>query len=254
MNKRIRELDEVEETFIQPVSSDAGLTLGAVLEHSRRNGNDVRYKMTNTYLGPEFSDDEVRDVIDKTKVESKDVANPIEYAANKIAEGNLVGWFQGRLEMGPRALGHRSILADPRQAESKDRVNFYVKHRENWRPFAPSILEEYGEKYLENYTESPFMIDTFAPTEGSKDEIPAVLHPADKTTRPQTVTEQDSPRYYRLIDKFREQTGVPLVLNTSFNDSGEPIVNTPRDALKDFYGMGLDMLVIEDTVIEKTHN
>jgi carbamoyltransferase len=247
MNKRVRKLESVEDIFIQPVAGDSGLSLGAVLEHSTELG----YRMRDPYLGPDYSNGEVVDMLEKVKFDSEEVENPGRVAAEKIADGKLVGWFQGRLEMGLRALGHRSILADPRDVESKDRVNFYVKHRENWRPFAPSILEEYAPEYFENYTPSPFMIDTFDPVEEKKDEMRAVLHPADDTTRPHTVEEEVAPEYYRLIDEFRKITGVPLVLNTSFNDSGEPMVNTLREAVKDFFGMGLDYLVVGNRVIGK---
>jgi len=154
--------------------------------------------------------------------------------------------------MGPRALGHRSILADPRTVDSRDRVNEFVKHREEWRPFAPSMLEEAAEDYLVHAEPSPYMIKTFDVIPEKRDEIAAVLHPADDTTRPQTVREDQNPRYYSLIREFEDITGVPVLLNTSFNDSGEPIVNTPTEAIRDFFSMGLDTLVIEDVVLEKS--
>jgi carbamoyltransferase len=153
--------------------------------------------------------------------------------------------------MGPRALGNRSILADPRTEASRDRVNKYVKHREEWRPFAPSMLEEEMERYLEQAEPSPYMIKTFATKPENRDDITAVPHPSDATTRPQTVREDQNPRYYRLISEFEQLTGVPVVLNTSFNDHGEPIVTKPTEAIKDFFGMGLDVLVLEDLLIKK---
>lgn len=251
MNKKIREQAFVENLFIQPVSGDAGLSMGAALEHAKSLGHDVCFEMTHPYLGPDYSNERIKETLEKVKVPHEKVEEPSKLAAKHIANGALIGWFQGRLEMGPRALGHRSILADPRAIDSKDRVNYYVKHRENWRPFAPSILADQAQDYLKDSTSSPFMVDTFEPKDEKKEEMRAVLHPADKTTRPQTVTREDAPKYYKLIDEFRELTGVPLVLNTSFNDSGEPIVNTPRDAIKDFFGMGLDVLFLNDYVIYK---
>lgn len=150
-----------------------------------------------------------------------------------------------------RARGNRSILADSRSVESRTRVNRYVKHREEWRPFAPSILETRAGEYLEDAKPSPFMILTFDATDRAMEEIPAAIHPGDNTTRPQTVTEAQSPRYHDLIQEFERITGVPVVLNTSFNDHGEPIVTWPTEALKDFYGMELDVLVLDRFLVEK---
>ncbi|WP_101298404.1 carbamoyltransferase family protein [Halegenticoccus soli] len=248
LNKRIRESPRVDDVFIQPVAHDAGLALGAGwLDQSP---SEVP-KMTTVYLGPEFSDEDIREMLETNKIPYGKPANLERYVAERLANGALVGWFQGRLEMGPRALGNRSILADPRTVESRDSVNRFVKHREEWRPFAPSLLEEAAPDYLENAAPSPFMIDAFRARDERKNDIAAVLHPADGTTRPQTVTAEQNPRYYRLISKFESITGVPVLLNTSFNDHAEPIVTTPVEALKDFYGMGLDTLVLEDFVIEK---
>lgn len=165
--------------------------------------------------------------------------------------GALVGWMQGRQEMGPRALGNRSILADPRTSESLNRVNEYVKHREAWRPFAPSMLESAADEYLVDAEPSPYMIKTFDTVPEKRDDIDGVVHPADQTTRPQTVREDQNPRYHALISAFESITGVPVVLNTSFNDHAEPIVTTPKEALRDFYGMGLDFLVVGDYVVAK---
>lgn len=248
MNKRIRECDVVDETFIQPVANDAGTVLGAGWLQQRPS--EVN-EMTNIYYGPEYEASEIHQLLEQNKVDYHRPDDLERYVAKAIADGQLVGWFQGRLEIGPRALGHRSILADPRNEASRDRVNKYVKHREKWRPFAPSILADRVDEYIENASSSPFMIDTFETKEDQQTEIEAVLHQGDLTTRPQTVTERDSPRYHRLISEFDELTGVPVLLNTSFNDHGEPIVNRPQEALKDFYGMGLDVLVLEGYAIEK---
>ncbi|MFC6864097.1 carbamoyltransferase [Halomicroarcula sp. GCM10025817] len=248
MNKQVMELDCVDQLFIQPVSNDAGSALGgAMLEFEP---TDVP-AMDNVYWGPSFDTDEIEHRLATNKITTSKPDDLERYVAAAIANGSLVGWFQGRLEMGPRALGNRSILADPRTRESLDRVNNYVKHREAWRPFAPSMLEDATETYLENGEPSPYMIKTFDSVPDRRGEITAVLHPADKTTRPQTVREEQNPRYYRLIEEFENITGVPVLLNTSFNDHGEPIVTRPDEAVRDFFGMGLDLLVLEDLVIEK---
>lgn len=246
MNKRVMDLDAVDDIYIQPVAHDGGLALGAGMLHQKKP-----LDMPTVYHGPSHSNSRIEETLEKNKLEYEQ-SNDIEReVAELLADGKLVGWFQGRLEMGPRALGNRSILADPRTEASRDRVNRYVKHREEWRPFAPSMLEEAADEYLENAEPSPFMIKTFDVRQEQKDDIKAVLHPADDTTRPQTVNENQNPRYYRLISEFESITGVPVVLNTSFNDHGEPIVTTPTEAIKDFYGMGLDALALGDWLLRK---
>jgi len=248
MNKQVMELDCVDELFIQPVSNDAGSALGgAMLEFEPAEIPE----MDTVYWGPSFDTDEIEHRLSTNKLVATEPKNLERYVASEIADGALVGWFQGRLEMGPRALGNRSILADPRTIESLDRVNDYVKHREGWRPFAPSMHESAIDRYLVNGEASPYMIKTFDTVAEHRDEISAVLHPGDNTTRPQTVRPDQNPRYYRLIEEFEEITDVPVVLNTSFNDHGEPIVAKPTEAVRDFFGMGLDLLVLEDLVIEK---
>lgn len=250
-NKRVMEMDCVDKIFIQPVANDAGLALGAGwLETPPDEVNP----MTTVYFGYEPVESEVEELLRTNKIRFDRPDDVERYVAERLADGALVGWVQGRLEMGPRALGNRSILADPRTAESRDRVNEYVKHREGWRPFAPSLLEEAADEYLVNAEPAPFMIKTFDTVPERRDEIEAVLHPADETTRPQTVREDQNPRYYRLISEFEDITGVPVVLNTSFNDHGEPIIRTADEAVRDFYGMGLDVLVLGDCVVEKEGN
>lgn len=248
MNKEVMEMQEVEDIFIQPVASDGGLVLGAGMSYYEPHQIS---EMTDAYLGPSYLNEEVEEMLDQFKLDYRKPDNLEEDVAEKIADGSIVGWFQGGLEMGPRALGNRSILADPRTQESRDRVNKYVKNREEWRPFAPSMLEEAAEDYLENARPAPFMIKTFDVKEEKRNEITAALHPGDATTRPQTVNKEQNPRYYKLIKSFEEETGVPIVLNTSFNDHGEPIVNTPKQAIKDFFAMGLDYLVVEDYIVSK---
>jgi len=246
MNKQVMELDAVDNLYVTPLAHDGGLALGAGLLNSEKS-----IDMPTVYFGPSYSNDKIESLLETNKISYQEPSDLKKRVAESIADGNLVGWFQDRLEMGPRALGNRSILADPRSLKSRDHVNRRVKHREEWRPFAPTILEEAADEYLENAERSPFMIKTFDATEKAKTEIPAVLHPNDSTTRPQTVNDEQNPRYTRLIREFENITDVPVLLNTSFNDSGEPIVNRPQEALKDFYGMGLDVLVLGDFLVTK---
>jgi carbamoyltransferase len=248
MNRRVMELDAVDEIFIQPVANDAGTAVGAgMLECGPARVSE----MNNVYWGSEFSTEFIVEELEKNKLDYERPDDLERTVAERLADGDLIGWFQGRLEMGPRALGNRSILADPRTEASRDRVNKYVKHREEWRPFAPSMLEEAADTYLEEAEPSSYMIKTFSTKPENRDDITAVLHPSDATTRPQTVREDQNPRYYQLISEFENITGVPVVLNTSFNDHGEPIVTKPSEAIKDFFGMGLDVLVLEDVIVVK---
>ncbi len=248
LNQKIGALDVVDDVFIQPVANDAGLALGAGwFDQSPRTVDP----MSTVYFGPSYTTPAIKRRLETNKIEYTEPDDLERYVAERLADEDLVGWFQGRLELGPRALGNRSILADPRTADSRDRVNEHVKHREEWRPFAPSMLEHSAEEYLTTDGSAPFMITTSDVRSDRVDEMAAVIHPADETTRPQTVREEQNPRYARLLDAFETITGVPALLNTSFNDHGEPIVVTPNQAIKDFYGMGLDCLVLEDVVIEK---
>ncbi|MBX0325530.1 hypothetical protein EGH21_21120 [Halomicroarcula sp. F13] len=249
LNKRLRESPTVDEMFVQPVAHDAGLALGAGLLDQRPSEVPT---METVYHGPSYDADDIRTVLETNKIAYSEPDDVERHVAERLADGALVGWFNGRLELGPRALGNRSILADPRSIDSRDRVNRYVKHREEWRPFAPSMLEGAVEEYLVDGERAPFMISAFDVRPEKRDEIPGALHPADDTTRPQTVNARQNPRYHRLISEFEALTGVPVVLNTSFNDHAEPIVNTPTEALKDFFGMGLDVLVLQDMVVTKT--
>lgn len=248
MNKRVQESPLVDDLFIQPVAHDAGLALGGGWLEVEPSTVEP---METVYWGPSFDRDAIESTLETAKLDFTRPDDLERTVAERLADGALVGWFQGNLEMGPRALGHRSILADPRTAESRDRVNRYVKHREEWRPFAPSMLESAVDDYLVDGTPSPYMIKTFDVLEDRQDDIPAVLHPADGSTRPHTVTESQDERYHRLISEFEDITGVPVVLNTSFNDHGEPIVTKPSEAIKDFFGMGLDVLVLGDVIVEK---
>lgn len=247
MNKRVMELPDIN-VFIQPVAHDGGLAIGAGYIGAKSSNVS---EMSDLYYGCGFSNDYIEDVLEKNKIKYERPQNISECIAKELSNGKIVARFSGRMEMGPRALGNRSILADPRSKKSRDRVNKFVKHREEWRPFAPSILKEYASEYLIDSETAPYMITTFNVNEEMKPDIEAVLHPADNTTRPQTVSREQNSKYYDIISEFNTITGVPVVLNTSFNDHGEPIVRTPTEAIKDFYGMGLDTLILEDFVIRK---
>ncbi|KDE57274.1 carbamoyltransferase [Halostagnicola sp. A56] len=248
LNKRVREAACVDDLFVQPVANDAGLALGAGWVGRPPETVD---DLSTVYFGSSYKTETIEEILETSKLTYAEPANVEQYVADRLADGALVGWFQGRSELGPRALGSRSILADPRTADSRDRVNRFVKHREGWRPFAPSMLEDVASEYLVDGRPSPFMIEAFDVDPAKASELEAVVHPADNSTRPQTVREDQHERYYRLIKAFGERTGVPVVLNTSFNDNGEPIVEEPIEAIKDFYGMGLDLLVVGDFVLEK---
>ena len=251
MNGEIWKSGIAKRLFVQPVAYDAGASLGAAMALAMERGDDCRFRMDHLYWGPSFDNDSIRAVLDANRVpyrQSRDVA--VE-AARLLAEGKIAGWFQGRMECGPRALGGRSILADPRPKEMKDLVNDRVKFREAWRPFALSILEEHFESYVKKPAPSPFMIMAFEVNEDKADGIQSGMHWIDRTTRPQTVSRTTNPLYWQLIESFRELTGVPALLNTSFNVKDEPIVCSPRDALRCFYGCGMDALVMGDFILEK---
>lgn len=247
MNRELMISEAVDNVYIQPVAGDAGLALGAGFDLYPEEGRMFRH----VYQGPEFSEQDIKSRLQRDKISFEKPENLEETVAKEISKGKLVGWFGGRTELGPRALGNRSILADPRNDKYRKKINLEVKNRENWRPFAPSILEEAGEDYFENFEPSPYMIKAFKVKKEKTDDIPAVLHPSDGTARPQTVRKDQNSRYYGLIKEFEELTGVPVLLNTSFNKSGEPIVNTPEEALSHFYTTGLDLVVLGDYVVRK---
>jgi carbamoyltransferase len=241
----------VDRVFIQPAAGDEGVCLGAALAPYLKNGGKLPLsRMRTACLGPEFSLDQIEEALRTYKLRYTRSADPAACAANLLANGKILGWFQGRMEFGPRALGSRSILADPRDPEMTVRVNNAVKFREWWRPFAPSMLAEVASEYLGSSTDSPFMI-LAAPVKPSKRSmIPAVTH-VDGSARPQTVEKAVNPLYWEMIRQFGERTGVPVVMNTSFNLRGEPIVCTPTDAIRTFFSSGMDVLVIGNFIVEK---
>lgn len=249
MNGYIHRSNKVENIFIQPVSGDDGTSLGAAMAVYLEKFLDTsKFKMEHVYLGPSYSDVKIREALDSKGLTYKKVDNIEELVAKLLAEGKIIGWFQGRMEVGPRALGSRSILADPRDASMKDIVNAKVKFREGWRPFCPSILSEYIEDYLIKPCYHPFMILTFKIKEDKIGLIPSVVH-IDGTARPQVVKKEVNERYWNLINEFRKLTDVPVLLNTSFNVKGEPIVCTPEDGVNCYLKTGIDVLAIGDYLI-----
>ena len=251
MNGELHRRGLADEIFVQPLAYDGGVSLGAAQALAAEKGDDPRFEMDHLFWGPAYGNDEIEAVLRASRARYRRSTRVAEEAAQMIADGKIVGWFQGRMEGGPRALGGRSILADPRNPEMKDLVNDRVKFREAWRPFALSILEEHFADYVKKPAKSPFMIMAFDVADARRSDIPSAMHSADHTTRPQTVSRKTSPLYWELIERFRGITGVPGVLNTSFNVKDEPIVCTPRDALRCFYGTGMDSLVIGDCILEK---
>jgi carbamoyltransferase len=241
----------VDRIFIQPAAGDDGVSLGAALAPYLDAGGKLPVKkMRHAYLGPENTEAEIEKVLQTYKLRATRAADPAKTAAELLAGGKILGWFQGRMEFGPRALGSRSILADPRDPGMNTKVNNAVKFREWWRPFAPSLLAETAGEYLESSTDSPFMILTAQVKPEKRGVIPAVTH-VDGSARPQTVERDVNPLYWRLIDEFGRRTGVPVIMNTSFNLRGEPIVCTPTDAVRTFFSSGMDALVIGSFLVEK---
>jgi carbamoyltransferase len=250
-NGKIHTSGFVDQIFVQPAASDDGVCLGAVLAPYLDNGGKLPLrKMRHTYLGNECSDAEIEKALQTYKIRARRVADPAPVAAEMLANGKILGWIQGRMEFGPRALGNRSILADPRDPDMTAKVNNAVKFREWWRPFAPSMLSEIAGEYIESATDSPFMILTAQVRPDKRHVIPAVTH-VDGSARPQTVERDVNPLYWRLIHDFGQRTGVPVIMNTSFNLRGEPIVCSPTDAIRTFFSSGMDALIIGNFVVEK---
>jgi carbamoyltransferase len=250
-NGKILSSGIVDRIFVQPAASDDGVCLGAVLGPTLDAGEKLPVrKMRHAYLGNECSDAEIEKALATYKIRATRVADPAAVAAALLADGKILGWVQGRMEFGPRALGSRSILADPRDPEMNAKVNNAVKFREWWRPFAPSLLQEAAGDYLESATDSPFMVLTAQVRPEKRSVIPSVTH-VDGSARPQTVERDVNPLYWRLISEFGRRTGVPVVMNTSFNLRGEPIVSSPTDAIRTFFSSGMDALIIGSFVVEK---
>jgi carbamoyltransferase len=253
LNGKIGRSGLVDRMMIQPAAGDAGGALGAAyLAHLALGHALPPQELTHAYWGPSFTNEEIVEQLDQVKLPYEvlpdgDIAPCV---AEALADQQIAGWFQLGSEWGPRALGARSIVADPRREAVRDRVNRAIKYRDWWRPFAPSMLAEAAEDYLEGAFYAPFMLVTFPVLPHRIPELAGVTH-CDATTRPQMVRREVNPRYYDMIAAFGERTGVPMVLNTSFNLKGEPMVNTPRDALRTFFSSGLDLLIMNNVLVRK---
>jgi len=260
-NGKIFERTPFREIYIQPAAHDGGGCLGAAYYvYHTVLGHERRFVMKTSYWGPEFTPAQIdaalgkrqKDMAEITIRRMDDEAQLVAQTAQHIADGKIVGWFQGRTEWGPRALGNRSILVDPRRPEMKDILNARIKRRESFRPFAPSILQEATAEYFVKDYPDPFMMKVYPIRPDKRAMIPAVTH-VDGTGRLQTVTQEENPLYYRLIKAFAAITGVPIVLNTSFNEN-EPIVCTPEEALDCFLRTRMDVLVMGPYSIERLQN
>jgi carbamoyltransferase len=251
-NSRIRRELEFRDVYIQPAAGDAGTALGAALWLcARRRGTGQRQVMRDAYLGPRFSEEECRHALEEARLPWQTLPDQAlcERVAVELAAGRLVFWFQGRMEWGPRALGNRSLLADPRREDMRELINAKVKLREPFRPFAPSVLEERATEFFDAPEPSPFMLFTTKVRPSAKGIIPAVVH-VDGTSRIQTVDQDSNPKFRRLLQAFDRLTGVPMLLNTSFNVN-EPIVCSPAEAVRCFLRTQVDFLVLENLLIQR---
>ena len=277
-NGKILKKKIFDNIWVQPAAGDAGGSLGAALALWHIEQNNTRIvnlddDMKGSYLGPEYSQQQIEEELKKSGAKYKILTEEeiLDRTANDLSQGKAIGWFQGRMEFGPRALGSRSILADPRSSEMQKNLNLKVKYRESFRPFAPSILKDDLEEWFDLNVDSPYMLMVANVNKNKiikmneeqnklfgidklnikRSEIPAVTH-VDYSARIQTVQEKINNKYFKLIKKFKEKTGCPIIVNTSFNVRGEPIVNTPQDAFNCFMGTELEKLVIGNCYLDKT--
>jgi carbamoyltransferase len=258
-NGRILRETPFEELYIQPAAGDGGGALGAALwAYNTLLGKPRNFLMEHAYWGRAYSSGEISDFLTQNDIPHRRIDHDdqlLDLVVERLMQGKVIGWFQGRFEWGPRALGNRSILADPRNPEMKDIVNAKIKFREPYRPFAPSVLAECTETYFDlpdamRHYPARYMLYVVPVKPAQQSTLPAITH-VDGTGRLQTVFRERSPRYYELIKRFGQATGVPVVLNTSFNLKGEPIVNTPANAFHTFSQSEMDTLVLENFLIEK---
>jgi carbamoyltransferase len=251
-NGKITRNTAFENVYIPSAGHDAGISMGAALYvHHQTLKQQRQPAIWSAYTGSKFSNEEIETILQAKNISYKKLSDDelYNYVADRLINAGVVGWFRGRSEFGPRALGGRSILADPRRSDAKDLLNAKIKRRESFRPFAPSILKEYVDEYFELNDVVPFMEKVFPVKKEKQSLVPAVTH-VDGTGRLQSVDAEVSPGYYALIEAFRQKTGVPILLNTSFNEN-EPIVNTPQEALDCFLRTSMDMLVMENIIVER---
>lgn len=250
LNRTLMEHPLVDELFVPPNPGDAGTALGAAALVAAERGDRVA-PLVHAALGPCFTEKEIREELDGVRLPYTVVGDASEAAAALLASGEIVAWFQGRAEWGPRALGQRSILGHPGLRGTADEINARIKYRERWRPFCPSVLAERSAEFLGSRHPSPFMTLSFRVPEVWRARTPEVVH-VDGTVRPQVVTADASPRYHALLRAFEARTGLPCVINTSLNRRGEPMVTAPRDALAMFFGSGLEHLFLENVHVAKS--
>ncbi len=244
-NGKLMTSEGVDSLWVFAASGDGGLSLGAALLAASDAGELSPQRLDHAYLGPEYGESEIASALNaEPRLAVNRPRSVAEEAAERLANGEVIGWFQGRMELGPRALGNRSILADPRTVEIRDRVND-LKGREPWRPLAPTVLAEHADDYFDLRGESPFMLLAAQVRPRTREEAPAIVH-VDGSARPQTVRRDQNPLLCDLIEAFERRTGLPMLLNTSFNAAGEPIVCTPADAVRTTLATGLDALVCGD--------
>lgn len=250
-NQKLWHTGKLKTQWIYPDCGDSGLPMGAALDAwFSVNKESSISRLEHLYFGPEFSNEEIKMLLDDRGLSYRYAKNPAEDAALYLSRNMVIGWFQGRMESGPRALGNRSILMSPLRPENKDIINAKVKYREKFRPFCPSLLYEKRDDYLINARDECFMVTSFEIKHEKKAKIPAVVH-VDGTARPQMIKKEVNPLYYQLIEEFEKITGEAIILNTSFNIRGEPIVCHPREAIRCFYDTGLDVLVLGNFIVEK---
>ncbi|KKQ84375.1 MAG: Carbamoyl transferase [Candidatus Woesebacteria bacterium GW2011_GWA1_38_8] len=245
-NTKIKNINGIDKLFIPPFANDAGVSVGAALYVG---GKREKKQFESAFVGPTFTNKEIELILKKLKINYQKFKNIEEVTARLIHRGKIVSWFQGQMEVGPRALGNRSILANPTLLDMHKKVN-EAKNRELWRPLAPSILDEKGESYMNGYFYSPFMLHTFQVKDSVKRKVPAIVH-IDGSTRPQSVRKNINPGFYKLIKFYEKLSGIPLILNPSFNGAKEPIVCTPLDAISSFYTNSTDYLVLSNYLIKK---
>jgi carbamoyltransferase len=249
-NGVLAEHPAIKNLFVPPVASDDGTALGAALLLAKNKGLNPRISLPHAYWGPAYNDSDIETELRSSGLAYKYVVDIAVYAAQSLAQGKIIGWFQGSMEVGARALGNRSILAHPAISGMKDKVNLEIKNRENWRPFAASILDHAAHRMVQHSKHSPFMTIAFHCTDEAQKLIPEALH-VDGTTRPQFVIPEANPLYYHLLTEFEKLTGIAALLNTSFNGHEEPIVCTPQQAINTFKATGLDSLAIGNFWVDK---
>ncbi|MBL7085359.1 MAG: carbamoyltransferase [Candidatus Omnitrophica bacterium] len=252
LNRALLEYPYIKDLWVQPASNDAGTSLGAAVYVASQLGEEIE-PMRHIYLGPEYSDKEIEPEIRKFEFPFTYENDICEVVANLLCKGKIVGWFQGRMEWGPRALGNRSILGNPAIKGTADEINALIKFREKWRPFCPSILKEFAPEVLDSNHPAPFMTIAFKVNGNWRDRIPEVVH-VNGTCRPQVVEKEINPRFHKVIENFYRKTGVPVVINTSLNRRREPIVCTPKDALVMFKGSGLEYIAMGNFLVRKNGN